>query len=340
MPGWTHTAFPIGEPSRIGEARRHAAARSGELSFGDVEAGQLALVVNELGTNLLKHAQGGHLLIAARPEHGDVEVLSVDCGPGMADIRRSLEDGYSTAGTKGTGLGAVKRLSREFALHSRPGEGTLCLARVGRMGGRKATDAAAAEEFEYGAVCVPAPGERVSGDSWSVAVEGSNAAVLIADGLGHGPDAAKASLAAAAVFDADPFASLRDGIGRIHTALQATRGAAVCVANVDAAASSVRYAGAGNIVGRIVSGLVDRSLATQHGTAGVQIRRTEESTSELPPHALLVVHSDGLETRWTTAPLLPLLQSHPALLAAALWRAHSRRRDDVSVVVLRRKEAA
>ena len=54
--GTFHAAFPMGDPSRVGEARRHAAALAFQCGLGEVEAGRLALVVTELGTNLLRHA--------------------------------------------------------------------------------------------------------------------------------------------------------------------------------------------------------------------------------------------------------------------------------------------
>ncbi|RZJ03859.1 MAG: histidine kinase, partial [Haliea sp.] len=114
----------MGDHSRVGEARRHAAHLASELGFDEVAAGRLALIVTELGSNLVKHAREGRLLIAARtsgdasPGSGDVEVLSIDDGPGIADLPRSMRDGFSTSGTPGTGLGATARLADDFDIHS------------------------------------------------------------------------------------------------------------------------------------------------------------------------------------------------------------------------------
>ena len=66
--GWTHKAFAMDDASRVGEARRHAAQAVAEMGWGEVDAGRLALVVTELGTNLQRHARGGRLLIAVRPQ--------------------------------------------------------------------------------------------------------------------------------------------------------------------------------------------------------------------------------------------------------------------------------
>jgi serine phosphatase RsbU (regulator of sigma subunit) len=188
------------------------------------------------------------------------------------------------------------------------------------------------------AIQLPAPGESVCGDGWAARVEGARCRLLVADGLGHGPGAAKAAEAATASFASDPLADSRAIIERVHAALQTTRGAAVCALAVDLEAGALTYSGAGNIVGRVFSGVYDKSIITQHGTAGLQIRRPEETSIELPLHALLIVHSDGIDTRWRGERLLPVLRSDPSLVAAVLLRDHTRQRDDATIVVLRRKD--
>jgi anti-sigma regulatory factor (Ser/Thr protein kinase) len=331
--GSVHAVIPMGDPSRVGEARRHAAQLAFECGFDEVNAGRLALVVTELGTNLVRHAREGRMWLSARPAQREVEVVAVDQGPGIADVERSLGDGYSTGGTPGTGLGAVRRLAQEFDLHSAMPEGTLVLARVRASGG-----AAVQNAFSAGAVSFAAPGERVCGDGWAFAFDGDLAALVVADGLGHGPDAAEAGAAALESFAEDPFASPRQLLERIHQALRRTRGAAVMVLHADAAAGSIRSVGAGNVMGRLVSGVSDRTLLCQHGTAGVAMRSPEEVTTPWPPHALLVVYSDGIESRWKGEVLAPVLARDPALAASLLARDHCRGRDDATVAVLRRKD--
>jgi anti-sigma regulatory factor (Ser/Thr protein kinase) len=331
--GSFHAVIPMGDPSRVGEARRHAAQLAADCGFDEVDAGRLALVVTELGTNLVRHAREGRLWLSARPAQREVEVLAVDEGPGIADVERSLGDGYSTGGTPGTGLGAVRRLAQDFDLHSTVPEGTLVLARV-RATGMPARQQA----FSWGAVSFAAPGERVCGDGWAFAFDGDLAWLVVADGLGHGPDAAEAGAAALDAFAQDPFASPRHLLERMHQALRRTRGAAVMVLQADAAAGSILSVGAGNVMGRLVSGVSDRTLLCQHGTAGVAMRSPEEVTTPWPPHALLVVYSDGIESRWKGEVLAPALARDATLAAALLARDHCRGRDDATVAVLRRKD--
>ncbi|NML46965.1 SpoIIE family protein phosphatase [Ramlibacter sp. G-1-2-2] len=323
------------DASRVGEARRHAARLAHENGFEEVEAGRLALVVTELATNLVRHAHKGRLLLAARPLRAEVEVVSIDEGPGIADVERSLGDGYSTGGTPGTGLGAVRRLASEFDLHSSVPGGTLAVARIrSRMPAQAGGDNAIC----VGAISLAAPGEHVCGDAWAFAVHGNKSAMAVVDGLGHGPDAAEAADAAIAVFQAEPMVAPRQLLERMHARLRSTRGAAVALLQADATADVVRLAGAGNVVGRLVSGTSDRTLLTQHGTAGVTIRTPDETLLPWPAHALLVVCSDGINTRWQPDILVPVLGRDPTLAAALLVRDHCRGRDDATVAVLRRKD--
>jgi hypothetical protein len=296
----------------------------------------VALVVTELGTNLVRHATGGRLLLGvAKGTNAEpcLEVIALDAGPGMADFHSCLRDGHSTAGTPGTGLGAAKRLSDDFAFFSAVGKGTVIAARVGSG---EARESSAATPFVFAGICLAAPGESESGDAWAVRAFNEKVAVVVADGLGHGPVAAQASAAAMRVFesvDGPPSLVLE----RSHDALRGTRGAAVAMAELDAAGATVSFAGAGNIIGRLVSGVEDRSLVSQHGTIGLQIRRIKDVNCAWPDHALFVLHSDGITSRWSLADVGALLQCDPSVIAGWIIRDHCRGRDDVTVVVVKRR---
>jgi serine/threonine protein phosphatase PrpC len=98
----------------------------------------------------------------------------------------------------------------------------------------------------------------------------------------------------------------------------------------------VRTSGVGNVVARLVSGTSDRTLLGQHGTAGLNIRTPDEIVTPWPEHALLVMCSDGIESRWKADELSPVLGHDPSIAAALLARDHCRGRDDATVLVLRR----
>ncbi|MET0382985.1 MAG: ATP-binding protein [Burkholderiaceae bacterium] len=324
----------VTDASQVGEARRAALRIAADRAFDETACGRIALIVTELGTNLVRHAKAGRLLIDCRDSAGErrIDILSMDSGPGMADVGRCLRDGYSSGGTPGNGLGAVQRLSTDFSVFSAVGEGTVILSRTRAPapGGPQAPP-----HFAYAGLCLAVSGETISGDAWDIRLDAGRAAVIVADGLGHGPAASEASGAALATFAAargSPSAVLE----RAHAAMRATRGAAVAIAEVDALAATVLFAGAGNIAGRMISGIEDRVLMSQHGTLGVQIRKLQDAPYAWPEHALIVLHSDGLTTRWNLKDAGGLLRCDPAVVAGWLLRDHARGRDDATVVVLKR----
>lgn len=132
------TSCPIRETGHIRLARRAASQLALALGFDEDDESALALIVGELGSNVLRHGRGGEMLMRSLRE-GEalgIEVLALDGGPGMADVSLCLRDGYSTGGTLGTGLGVVRGLAHEIAIESQPGVGTAITARLWR-GGRK-----------------------------------------------------------------------------------------------------------------------------------------------------------------------------------------------------------
>lgn len=337
-----HHCIPVGDPSRVGEARRLAADLCARIGMDTVTAARVALVVNELGNNLLRHASDGQLLVGARDVGGApvLEILSTDGGPGMASPAACLVDGFSTAGSAGQGLGAVRRQADDFDLYSALGAGTFVLARFYQE--RSVTGPVRRPSpFESGAICIAKPHEQVSGDGWGLSTAGAVATLVVADGLGHGPDARRAAdealgvLAAMAASGApvDPLRYLE----KAHAAMHGTRGAALMTVQADAATATLRMAGAGNVMGRVFSGTHSRALMAQNGTVGVQLRTPREQVADWPPHSIVVLHSDGVQSRWQLDDLA-LLQRDPTLIAAYLYRKYSRGRDDTTVFVLRRLE--
>lgn len=331
-----YLSMPVVEQSQVGEARRAAAVLARELDFDEIQSGKVAIVVTELANNLARHAQRGQMLLGIRGgvANACIEVLSLDHGPGMADVGACLRDGYSTAGTPGTGLGAVQRLSSQFSIYSSPGSGSVILARLGAQAAA-AHSAPAPARLDCAGLCLAAPGEAISGDAWQLRVDGGAAAVMVVDGLGHGPLAAEAARAAIDVFTGTTGMP-SEVLARAHEAMHGTRGAAAAMAVLDFDAGTVTFAGAGNIVGRLISGVEDRTLLSQHGTLGLQTRRLNDTAYPWPQHACLILHSDGIVSRWKLADAPGLLRCDPAVIAGWLVRDHCRGRDDATVVVLRR----
>lgn len=316
----------VRDDSDVGVARRLARRRALELGLSEVVAERAAIVATEATRNLVQHAGGGELLLRALGGGTGLELLALDRGPGLRDVARAMQDGYSTAGTAGQGLGAMSRLSAEFDLYSLDGHGTAVLARVGDAG----TDA------DVGAVCVAVAGEDRCGDAWSVQRPSGRCVALVADGLGHGAQAADAAELAVGVFGRSASLAAPAILESIHAALRSTRGAAAAVADLTVQSGPVRYAAVGNISSALVAAGAIRRMVSLPGTVGLQARRIQQFAYEWAPEAVLVMHSDGVATRWDLSAYPGLVLRHPSLVAGVLYRDFARHRDDATVLVVRR----
>ncbi len=97
-----------------------------DLGFGLVEQTKIVTAASEIARNTLEHGGGGEVTLDAMSENGrrGLRLVFEDKGPGIGDVEGALKDGFTTAGGLGLGLGGARRLSSEFAIDSRPGEGT------------------------------------------------------------------------------------------------------------------------------------------------------------------------------------------------------------------------
>jgi anti-sigma regulatory factor (Ser/Thr protein kinase) len=328
----------IADASQVAEARRLVGDYARGRGLPEARRAQIAIVVTELATNLLKHGGGGDILADAFDDRDGVgiELLALDRGSGMADVERCIADGYSTAGSPGNGLGAIMRLSDQVRIYSRPGRGTAIMARfLTRPPIPAPTTQGPAPPTQIGAAVAPYPGEIVCGDRWAVGYAQAGRTLLVADGSGHGIEAARAAEAALRIFLDRIDDSCERLVDQIHRALMPTRGAAVAVARIDTVASTVRYVGVGNITGVLVSNGVARHMVSNNGTAGHVAPRIREFTYDFIGDPLVILHSDGLTPKWDITACPGLAAQHPSLIAGVLLRDFRRGRDDASVVAIR-----
>jgi len=323
----------VAEATHVAEARRRAGAFSHALALDEVAAGRVALVVTEMATNLLKHAGGGELFVGQTelPFRG-VQIISMDRGRGIPNVDASLVDGFSTFGSAGTGLGAIKRAADFFDIYTSP-VGTVIAAGVLVQRTDKAPTVAG--------VCVPMRGERECGDAWAVWSAGGLTSVFVVDGLGHGPEAARAADVAVATFRRHAERPAPDVMALVHSALKPTRGAAVALAELDERSGTLRYCAIGNIsaaIARPDGG--EQHLITLPGIVGHAARRVQTYSYSWPPGSLLVMHSDGVGTHWTLAKYAGLTRHHPDVVAGVIYRDHRRGTDDATTVVTRHGESA
>lgn len=324
----------VDDLSQVGEARRTATAVATAAGLNGTDAGRAALIASEAATNIVKHASRGELILrsTASGRCQAIEIIAIDAGPGILDVAEALRDGFSTAGSGGTGLGAISRLATTFDIFSRPASGTVIAARVETD---HHGDAPARPTFDVGVVRVPKRGETECGDDWGIVYGDGRALLTVADGLGHGVAAADASRRAIVVAEERASDSPALVLGALHAALRPTRGAAVAVAALDAKTRSLTYAGIGNISAVLAGVDRSRSLVSHNGIVGHEIRKIQEFSCDWPAGTLLVMHSDGVSARWDLGTYPGLAMHHPGVVAGVLYRDFSRRRDDALVVVVR-----
>lgn len=324
---------PIRDETQVGAARRRVQQVAETASLDEVMTGHAAIVATELASNMLRHAGGGDLLVQTVDEFSfrGLELLAVDRGPGIRDVRLSLQDGHSTGGTPGTGLGAARRLSTIFDLFSEPARGTVVLSRIGSV--RRKGNATP----RWGAVSTNAPGEVVCGDQWAIACKDDLLSLMIVDGLGHGMLAHEVAAQAVRIFIEHSTEQPAQLLERMHQALRSGRGAAIAVARCDLKSGEVTYAGIGNVAGVLVRADGQQNgLVSNNGTVGADHISVKEFKYGWKPGEVFVMHSDGLQTRWSVKDRPGLAACHPAIIAAILHRDYLRGRDDATIVVLSR----
>lgn len=323
----------IDDASAVAEARRAASTLAAALGFDETDAGDLAIVVSEIASNIHKHAGEGHIVLQAVELGGGVgiDVLGLDRGPGIADLKRSRRDGFSTTGSSGNGLGAIDRIALLYDVYSPPGRGTAVLARMAQRKAPKETNGA---HFAVSGVCIPRSGEDACGDDWFARRSGHGLMLGVSDGLGHGYAAADASAAARRVFCDAPPSSPAALLEKMHQSMRGTRGAAVAIADIDLDRRSVDFAGIGNVVALLSSPAGTRHCVSHNGiVGGDRAPRIQQFSYPVATEAVFIMHSDGLSTHWDLDAYAGLLARDPSLIAGVLFRDFKRDRDDATVVV-------
>jgi anti-sigma regulatory factor (Ser/Thr protein kinase) len=317
----------VEDVSAAGSCRSTAAGMAGKLGFPAARADQLALAVTEAASNLHKHARDGSMLLrisndAAVP---GIELITIDSGPGLRDVRAAMRDGHSTVGTLGIGLGAIRRLADSCDLYSVPGHGTALVARF--------WPAPATPACDFAGLIRPIASETESGDAFAAVRAGQTVTGVLCDGLGHGPLAAAAASQAIAAILEDPGQEPMALITRVHARLSRTRGGAIGVVQITG--QTARFAGLGNVAAWILAGGVRTGMLSVPGIAGHQARTIRQFEYPVPGDAAIVLHSDGLSSRWDIGALPGLERNDPLVIAAALLAEAGIHRDDASVLVLK-----
>jgi anti-sigma regulatory factor (Ser/Thr protein kinase) len=320
--------------SNVGAAQRVSRALAESIGFDATACEEIALTMTELATNLIKHAQGGKLTLTPLANDGRVglEIESRDSGPGIADVEQALADRYSTAGSRGTGLGAVNRLMDELDIASPPGAGTRIAC---RKWVRQHTCSIRPCPLAFGvATRARRPGED-NGDAFVVKHWAESVLVGVIDGLGHGQLAHRAAQAARQYVESHfdlPLDQIFRGVGR---ACRSTRGVVMALARFDWGQGRLAFASVGNIEARVFPSSASFPFPIRRGVIGFNAPNAMVTEHPWPPGHVLVLHSDGLRTHWNWQDFPGLAEQPAQALAQEFLRLLAKEEDDATVIVVR-----
>ena len=342
----------IKDEAQVGGARRAVQRFAQPLGFSDDELAEIAIVVQEIGTNAAKYSRVGGRLHWTTPLDGPagLELFYWDKGPGIFDIDAAVRDGVTTGGGLGTGFGAIRRLTDEFDVYTtlrattsrlvharRTTHGTLLLCRK-RVAAAAAT-APRPDEGEgrrrVGAWSRCRAGEDVNGDGYFVGRHGGNVLLAVVDGLGHGRGARDATDAALATFE-DWAGEPPDAVlAAAHDALRATRGAVAAAVVIDREAERFHYAGVGNIDVRVFNSPEPVRPVPINGTLGSRLSALRVWPHRWSEGTTIVMTSDGVSASWDIGSYPGLLAKSPQIFAGVLLRDYGRDSDDATALVVR-----
>ncbi|TAN40117.1 MAG: stage II sporulation protein E (SpoIIE) [Nitrospirae bacterium] len=177
----------------------------------------------------------------------------------------------------------------------------------------------------------------VSGDLHVVAPFPGGALVGLLDGLGHGPDAAEASITAVPLLEARASDSLLNLVQRCHEALRKTRGAVMSLASFSFRDSSMVWIGVGNVAGVLLRrstsrAAADEALAVRAGVVGFRLPPLRANTLAVSPGDTLILATDGIRSGFATG---LDRERGPQEIAECILARFARDSDDAHVVVAR-----
>lgn len=330
-----HSQYRIEDRSYFSIIKRDIAKAAEGIGFSAEQIGKLSIIISELASNLLKFGQQKREFLwkqVFQNGQAGIEMLALDKGPGISNINHALQDGFSTSGTAGEGLGAVRRLSHFFDVYSQAGQGTVVLSRLFSKNGSLPVNTASVTA----ALSVPKPGEELCGDGYHIEFDAEQGIfnILVLDGLGHGPQAHEAAEAALKAYAFQKKESPSRVLQGIHQSIKKTRGGVGMALHYDFKQQEIIYYGVGNISARLVGYDSGKSFISFNGIVGhIMSPRPGDQLIEWGYGMLLIVHSDGINSRWDLRNY-PHIQAHdPLILAACLYRDANRGTDDVTIIV-------
>jgi anti-sigma regulatory factor (Ser/Thr protein kinase) len=331
-----HTSFALDDRSYLAILKRNIHRLAVHSGLPEKRISELDIVAAEIGSNIVKHGNGGEVLIMLTEEPvRAIEIIGIDNGAGIADLARMMQDGMSTTQTLGQGLGAIKRLSDFSQIYSVKGWGTIVLSRFYL---KPPSTPPEKENVQIRTILVPKPGEKLCGDGYYTKADKAGIRVFLGDGLGHGVEANKAVTAAVSSFRYCMLKDLGDVLRQIHVDVKSTRGLVGTLATFNFREGAWHICGVGNIHTRTWNVTRVKTYLPYNGIVGHNLPRTiNEQVGEPGKEQILLLCSDGIKTRWDMNKYPGIFRYDMSVMAAAIYKDHARKTDDMSIVIVKVK---
>jgi anti-sigma regulatory factor (Ser/Thr protein kinase) len=318
----------------VRQAADSAAQFATTLGFTAEHCSEIHLVVIELAANLLRHAAHGVIRIGSitAGDRSGIEIESEDEGPGIADVEQALTDGFSTAKGLGLGLGTINRLMDDLEITSGPVAGVRIVC---RRWVRPNSPSSHGRELVVGVATRACQREPANGDAFIIRHWDRHALVGVIDGLGHGPLARRAAQVARQYIDRhfdQPLESIFRGADR---ACRATRGVVMALAHFDLRRHKFTVASIGNIEVRHIGGDERFNLIVRRGVVGLNAPNPHCTEHPWTDSSLLVMHSDGIHSRWDWRHFQEVAADTPDVIARRLLNDFGNPADDSTALVTR-----
>lgn len=277
----------------------------------EMDRALIGTIVSELGTNIVKYANFGHITLEFHEDKRGlwVKVLAQDSGPGIADVGLALKDHYTTGKTLGLGLPGVKRMADDFSISSVPERGTRIEAskRLGRgySGSDFSTRSAclptnstvaketATAQWDIGSYTRPMPGQIKGGDLAITIQHATGLLMVMVDVTGHGERAFELSNKINALVQSQSQLPADELMMRLHASLEGTIGAAIGILGVDPHFARFAYLGVGNTGIARVTGERWRGVS-RDGLVGSRIPRLSKAEGTLSAGDAFLMWTDGI----------------------------------------------
>ncbi|MEO5360575.1 MAG: SpoIIE family protein phosphatase [Nitrospirota bacterium] len=304
----------------------------------------ISTVVSELGTNILKFAGKGTLSLSRTVDdgHDAIQVIAQDNGPGIRDVQRAMQDGYSSAGTLGLGLPAVKRIMSTMNIETVVGKGTRVVASKwlngasasGQASRQSQRSTSSIMKIEYASEVRPHPRETLSGDITVLHPVDAGLLLGVIDVSGHGPEAHLLAEQFGRKMMETISSDIEQQLLLLHGMAIGTRGAAVGLAFVNTASRRLLYAGVGNVHIRVVGARPWRGVS-RDGIIGERMPGIFLQSVELEPGDIIVMASDGVSESARVSVLTRSSSLSATQIVKEVMLQAGKSTDDVSCVVVK-----